>query len=328
MPVVIGKARNDLFRAPKPVREATLRISEMGSGNYFMLGAGMNSRPGTINFHDMRRRFDRAAASFDGVDFVHRQTSDGLMDRLGPMVIDAKWILDLGGATGSASRPLCKRFRRSRVVVLDVSHEMLRAARRKQSWFSRVSTLQGDAMALPLQTGCIDLAFSNLLLPWIDDLPAMFIEVARVLRKDGLFVFSTLGPDSLSELREAWASVDEHEHVNNFADMHDVGDGLVHAGLRDPVLDTDFLNVSYRDTDTLFTDLTLLGGRNCLSGRSNTLTGKGRFRAMEDRLKRRFTDGLLELRLELVFGHAWGGGPLQPAGEYRIDPTQIERRQG
>ncbi len=184
------------------------------------------------------------------------------------------------------------------------------------------------ATGIPLQDGCIDLVFSNLLLPWIGDLQAVFAEVARVLRKGGLLAFSTLGPDSLTELREAWASVDEHEHVNSFADMHDVGDGLVRAGLRDPVLDTDFLKVSYRDTESLFRDLTLLGARNCLAGRARTLTGKQRFQDMENRLRNRFKGGILELKLELVYGHAWGGGPLQPAGEYVVDAAQIGRRQG
>lgn len=248
------------------------------------------------------------------------------MERLVPMVVDAKRILDLGGATGSASRHLARRFRRSRVVVVDASHEMLRAAQGKRTWFSKVSALQGDAIALPLQTGSVDLVFSNLFLPWVDDLQAVFMEVARVLRKGGLFVFSSLGPDSLSELRRAWASVDDEQHVIAFADMHDVGDGLLRAGLRDPVLDTDFLTVSYRDSDSLFRDLTLLGARNCLSGRRNTLTGKGRFRTMTSQLEQSFRQGLLELRLELVYGHAWGGGPPQPAGEFRIDPSGIGRR--
>jgi malonyl-CoA O-methyltransferase len=287
----------------------------------------MNSQPGTLSFQDIRRRFDRAAASFDDVDFVHRKSADGLIERLAPVVIDAKRILDVGGATGSAGNILCKRFKRSRVIVLDASHEMLRNAAKKQSWFSRVSTLQGDATSLPLQTGAVDLVFSNLLLPWVNDLPAMFAGVARVLRKDGLFAFSTLGPDSLSVLRDAWASVDGGQHVNQFADMHDVGDGLVHAGLRDPVLDTDFLKVSYRDTASLFRDLTLLGARNCLSGRNRALTGKRRFQDMQKELRRHFRQGLLELRLELVYGHAWGGGPPQDPAEYRVDAAQIGRRQ-
>ncbi len=291
-----------------------------------MLHRDMNKRPGTLSLHDVQRRFNKAAAGFDDVDFVHRKTADGLMDRLKPVIIDVKCILDLGGATGSASRHLSKRFKRSRVVVLDASREMLQAANRKRTWFSRVTMLQGDAMALPLRTGCVDLVFSNLLLPWLDDLQAAFTEVARVLRAGGLFVFSTLGPDSLSALRDAWASVDDGRHVSPFADMHDVGDGLVRAGLREPVLDTDFLNVSYRDTATVFRDLTLAGARNCLSGRTKALTGKERFRTMERQLEQRFRDGILELGLELVYGHAWGGGPPQPPGEYHIDAGGIGTR--
>lgn len=286
----------------------------------------MNSQTGALDSHALRRRFDRAAASFDEVDFVHRHTEAGLMDRLDPIVIDAESILDLGGATGSASRALSKRFRRSRVVVLDASHAMLREARSKRSWFSRVSTLQGDATALPLQAGSVGLVFSNLLIPWIDDLQALFTEVTRVLKPGGLFAFSTLGPDSLSELRDAWAAVDDRAHINPFADMHDVGDGLVRAGLGDPVLDTDFLKVTYRDTGSLFRDLTLLGARNSLSGRRSTLTGRGRFRNMEKQLQRRSRDGLLEFTLELVYGHAWGAGPPQAPAEYRIDAAGIGRR--
>lgn len=199
---------------------------------------------------------------------------------------------------------------------------------RKRTWFSRLSVLQANAMALPLKTGSVDLVFSNLLLPWIDEPGVMLAEVARVLRKDGLFVFSAVGPDTLSEIREAWAGADEGPHVNDFADMHEVGDGLVRAGLRDPVLDIDFLNVSYTDTASLFEDLSLVGGRNSLCGRRRTLTGKDRFRSMQRELEGRFKDGLLELRLEIVYGHAWGGGPRQPAGEYRIDPARIGRRRG
>jgi malonyl-CoA O-methyltransferase len=292
-----------------------------------MLIANMNSQANTLKFRDLQRRFDRAAAGFDEVDFVHRKIADGLMNRLDPMLINAKWILDVGGATGSASQCLCRRFRRSRVIVLDASYEMLRQAKRKQMWFSRASVVQANALALPVQTGCVDLVFANLLLPWINDIQAMFTEVMRVLRKGGLFIFSTLGKESLSELREAWKSVDNSAHVNHFSDMHNIGDGLVHAGLCDPVLDTDFLKVSYRDTASLFRDLTFVGGRNSISSRTKNLTGKDRFRNMERQLDNRFRDDLLELKLEIIYGHAWGGRSHQPAKEFRVEAAQIRRRQ-
>ena len=274
----------------------------------------------------MRRRFDRAAATFDGADFVHRHAAAGLYERMSPMLVKVARILDAGAAKGSASRELARRYRGSHVISLDHSPAMLKAAKTGRSRFARVSELQADATALPLQPGSIDLAFANMLLPWIDDFGRLFAEINRVLRKDGLFVFSTLGPDALRELRQAWAEVDSGEHVNAFMDMHDVGDALIKEGMRDPVLDVDYLTVTYRDADALIGDLTLVGGRNSLTERRRTLTGKRRFEDMKRSLNAFRGDGLLACRLELVFGHAWGGGPGRQPGEFRVDANRIGRR--
>lgn len=285
-----------------------------------------DEKPGLLKSDDVRRRFDRAAAGFDDADFVHRHAAAGLFERMSPMLVDVERILDAGAATGNASRALAAKYRKSRVLSLDLSFRMLQKAKARHSRFSRIAELQADAARLPLVTGSIDLVFANMLLPWSDDFPALFAEIGRVLRNDGLFAFSTLGPDSLRELRGAWQAVDAHEHVNAFADMHDIGDALVHAGFRDPVLDVDFLTVVYRSCTALFRDLTSAGARNSLQRRRHTLTGKRRFKAMRERLERAFRDGSLPFRLELVFGHAWGGGPRHPAGEYRLDVGDIGRR--
>jgi malonyl-CoA O-methyltransferase len=285
----------------------------------------MNKPPPALISRDVRRRFDRVAAGFDEADFVHRVTFDELLSRLSPVVIKPDFILDLGCATGTGSKQLAKHFRGSRVISLDVSSGMLQQTKGKRRLFSKRSAVQGDAYRIPLQDQSIDIVFANMLLPWIGDLPACLWEIGRILRKDGLFAFATFGPDSLSEVREAWRSVDEDWHVNAYPDMHDIGDALIRAGLRDPVLDVDHLTVTYRDTDALYRDLTSVGGRNCLHGRRQTLTGKDRFCAMDQLLAAKSSDDLLSLRLELVYGHAWGGGPRQPEGEFRIDPAQIVR---
>lgn len=284
-----------------------------------------NRKAGKLNSDDVRRRFGRAAARFDDADFVHRHAAAGLFDRMSPMLVDVDRILDAGAATGKASRALAAKYRKSRVVSLDLSFRMLQKAKAGHSRFSRIAELQANAARLPLRTGSIDLVFANMLLPWSDDFPELFGEIARVLRKDGLFIFSTLGPDSLSELREAWQAVDPHEHVNSFADMHDTGDTLVHAGFRDPVLDVDYLTVVYRSCTALFRDLTAAGARNSLQMRRQTLTGKRHFNDMREQLEQAFRDGSLPFRLELVYGHAWGGGPRQPAGEYHLDVSEIGR---
>jgi malonyl-CoA O-methyltransferase len=256
-----------------------------------------------LNTRHIRRRFERSANSFDTADFVHAATRAGLFKRLEPLLIDAKTVLDLGAATGAASRLLEKRFKRPHIISVDLAHN------------------------LPFASDSIDVIFSNLLLPCLDDPRPVFAEVARVLRKGGLFAFATLGPDSLLEIRHAWAEVDNGAHVNRFLDMHDLGDGLVNAGLRDPVLDVDRLSVSYQNCDALFKDLTAMGARNALQARAAGLTGKSRFAAMTSALGRATADDKITMNLELVFGHCWGAGPRNDPANYAINASEIGLRQ-
>lgn len=271
----------------------------------------------------LRRRFDRAAATFDDADFVHAATREGLLGRLAPMLVDAELVVDLGAATGAAFKPLAQRFRNATIVAIDISAEMCRKSRRRRRWPRPAAAVQADAAALPFGDSSVDVVFSNLLLPWVDDVGAVAAEVARVLRKDGVFAFSTLGPDSLLTLRNAWASVDGGRHVLEFPDMHDVGDALVRAGLRDPVLDVDRLDVDYENPRKLFDDLTAVGGRNSLSDRARGLTDRGRW---EQLLQTMAGVAPIRIGLELVYGHCWGGGSGSERGAVRIDAGNIPIR--
>ena len=279
-----------------------------------------------LRLHDIRRRFDRAAATFDDADFVHAVTRDGLLNRLDPLLLQPATILDLGSATGATGRALRKRFKRAHIVSLDLSRAMLGAARKNRPWLSRMSFVQGDARRLPFADGTFDLVAANQMLPWEPEPQSVFEEVARVLRKGGVFAFATLGPDSLREIDRAWASVDDRPHVNRFPDMHDVGDGLVRAGLADPVLDVDRLAVSYEHPARLFADLTRAGARNKHVDRDRGLAGKARFQAMTGALASTRSDGRILLDLELVYGHCWGSGPRRDPADYRIDANRIPLR--
>ena len=284
------------------------------------------SEQSTLCTRDVRRRFDRAAESFDAVDFVHAVTREGLLARLEPLVVQSNTVLDLGCATGAAHPILKKRFRRARIVSLDLSHAMLRRNLGKGRWFSRRSCVQASAADLPFDAQCFDVVFANQLLPWIDEPGRVFAEICRVLRRDGVFAFATLGPDSLRELGDAWSKVDAYRHVIRFPDMHDIGDALVRAGLRDPVLDVDRLTVRYDDTSKLFADLTRMGARNALVGRNPTLVGKRRFDEMIATLGSASGGSELSFDLELVYGHCWGGDATGDRNDYRIDATTIPRR--
>ena len=279
-----------------------------------------------LRLHDIRHRSDRAAATFDEADFVHAVTREGLLTRLEPLLLQPTRILDLGCATGATGRLLRKRFKRAHIVSLDLSRAMLGAARKNRPWLSRMSFVQGNARRLPFATGTFDLVAANQMLPWEPEPQTVFEEVARVLKKGGVFAFATLGPDSLRELDNAWATVDSQPHVNRFPDMHDIGDGLVRAGLADPVLDVDRLAISYEDPARLFADLTRIGARNTHQARGRGLMGKDRFRAMTGALKAAGSDGPILLDLELVYGHCWGSGPRRDPANYRIDANQIPLR--
>ena len=277
----------------------------------------MRHDPGNPGIAEIRRRFSEVAGRFEQADYVHRASCEGLIDRLGPVRIAPRTILDLGAATGGSGRALSKVYRNATVICLDASADMLRIATRSRGFLTKYRPvgIQANALQIPLLPGSVDLVFCNMMLPWIADLPACFAEVARVLSKGGVFAFSTLGPDSMSELREAWASIGETGRVHEFADMHVVGDALMQSGLADPVLDVDRLEISYPSVNKLLDDLNDCGASNDPFLGDPLAENQARLKSMLEALAGQGRQGNLSLDRERVEGHAWGVGPRAPAVE-------------
>lgn len=278
----------------------------------------------------MRRSFDRAAADYDAAAVLQAEVRSRLLSRLEWVRLDPSVVVDVGCGTGHATRALKDRYPRSRVIALDLSEGMLARARGRQSWRRRLHPVCGDAMRLPIADASVDLLFSSLTLQWCPDLDTAFGEFRRVLRPSGLLTFTTFGPDTLTELREAWAAVDELPHVNPFTDMHDLGDGLVRAGLAEPVMDVERLTLTYRDVFALMHELKAIGAHNVNAGRGRGMTGRGRLRAMQSAYERHRRDGLLPATYEVVFGQAWGpageGRRSRRGGEFVLDAARIGRK--
>ncbi|HEX7043146.1 MAG TPA: methyltransferase domain-containing protein [Burkholderiales bacterium] len=252
----------------------------------------------------LRRQRDRAVATFDAAAVLSRRLADELIERLDVVRMVPARILDAGSGTGYAARALRRRYRGAAVFGLDPSPAMAAAARRKAGWFARPRFTAGDPERLPFPDGSFDLVLSNLLLPWYDP-AAVFPEFLRVLRPDGLFVFSSLGPDTLRELREAWAAVDDTVHVRTFLDMHDVGDALVYAGFSNPVMDVERYVYTYADVRDVLRELKALGAQNIERDRRRSLTGRARFARFEAAYALRKIDGRIPATVEVVYGHAW-----------------------
>jgi malonyl-CoA O-methyltransferase len=278
----------------------------------------------------VRAAFDRASPTYEAAAVLQAHVADELLSRLEPFDFSPQTILDVGAGTGRITAQLKRRYRRSRVIALDLAPGMLREAARHQRVFRRFARVCADAARLPLRSSSIDIVFSNLLLQWCDPLDEALGEVRRVLKPQGFFAFSTFGPDTLKELRSAWAEVDSYNHVNRFLDMHDIGDALVRAGLQEPVLDVDRTQLTYSDGKSLMRDLKALGARNATAGRPRSLLGRTRLQRVLAAYDTFRKDGRLPATYEVVYGAAWGsaGRPAisAHAGEVRISPSQIQRR--
>lgn len=283
-----------------------------------------------LDTHRVRASFDRASGSSEHAGALQSRVRAELLERLKPFKITPQVALDLGTGTGRGAQALRRAYRRALVLALDSAPGMLREARRRSGIFRRFERVLADAARLPLATASVDLVFSSLLLPWCSDLAEPLAEVRRVLSPGGLFAFSTLGPDTLHELRASWAAVDEDSHVNRFYDLHDVGDALMRAGFAEPVLDVERIALTYPDTTALMRDLKAVGAQNATHGRPRGLTGRARMEKMRTAYERFRRDERLPASFEVVFATAWGGTDRPVAsvigGEARISVDAIRRR--
>lgn len=260
-----------------------------------------------LDLRQVRRAFARAASTYEQHDALQREVESRLFDSLDYYEGKPGRVLDIGCGTARGSARLRKRWRDAEVIALDVSLPMLHAAKRHAGWFRPLARVCADACRLPFPDRSMDVVYSNLCMQWCDAPRTVFTEFARVLKPGGYLVASTLGPDTLTELRQAWAAVDEAlPHVSRFFDIRDIGDAALASGLKDPVLDTDRITLDYPDVRALLADLKGLGATNADAERTRGLTGKGRFKAMVDAYETRRRDGRIPATWEVVTLHGWG----------------------
>jgi malonyl-CoA O-methyltransferase len=291
--------------------------------------------PRDIDPRAVRRAFARAAATYDVAAVLQREVGARMASRLDYIKITPRTILDVGCGTGEAVGELAARYAGARVVALDAAFPMVESARERargaRSLFRRLLPealgrggqaaplfVCGDFNSLPLSGVSFDLVWSNLALQWANDLPRAFAEMRRVLKVGGLFTFTTFGPDTLREIRAAFARADGHTHTNRFTDMHDVGDMLVAAGFADPVMDMEQLTLTYADAGSLMRELKQIGATNATRGRPHGLMGRGRWQRVLAAFEAMRRDGRIPATFEVVYGHAWKGEPKHSAEGHPI----------
>ncbi len=233
----------------------------------------------TIDKRSVRAAFERAAAGYDSAAILQREVCDRMLSRLEYIKYMPDVILDAGSGTGYGTRKLLMRYPAARMLAIDIARAMHLQARPPVSWWrqlsgtrkNQTSYVAGDMEQMPFKDSCTGLVWSNLSLQWCNDIKQTFAEVHRVLQTGGLFMFSTFGPDTLKELRHAFGKIDSYSHVNRFMDMHDVGDILVHCGFATPVMDMEYITLTYDDPIGVMRDLKAIGAHN-VNGRETAWT--------------------------------------------------------
>lgn len=267
----------------------------------------------TIDKALVRSSFGRAAASYDQAAVLQREVGDRMLSRLDYVKYTPDVILDAGSGTGYGTRKLHLRYPEARILAFDIAPAMHFQARPPVSLWKRLlpirgnrtSYICGDIEQMPLKDSCINLVWSNLALQWCNDINRTLAEIYRVLRVDGLFMFSTFGPDTLKELRQAFRSADSYNHINRFMDMHDIGDMLVHNGFATPVMDMEYMTLTYDDVTSLMQDLKAIGAHNVTQGRRRGLTGKTSWQKAINHYETLRIERKLPATFEVVYGHAW-----------------------
>lgn len=294
-----------------------------------------------LDFSEVRRAFDHAAASYDAHAVLQREVCDRLLERLDFMSLQPGRVLDVGTGTGYGLTHLRSRYPASEFCALDVAPAMLTATRAQlpqPTWAQRAlhrlspsaaevtHLICADMERLPFLPSSMNLVWSNLAMQWAHDLEATLRGFHQVLAPDGLLIFATFGPDTLKELREAFTAIDDAPHVNRFIDLHDIGDMLIYAGFSSPVMEMEMLTLTYSDLKTLMRDLKGIGAHNAASTRRRGLLGKTAWSRLEQAYETQRVDGRLPATFEVIYGHAWAGDKTQREDGRQVIQLNIGKR--
>ena len=272
------------------------------------------------------QHFAAAAPTYDEAAVLQRTVAQRLDERLDLVTLQPQTLVDIGAGTGILTQHLIKRYPQANIFAIDLAYPMLQQAQHKlqtpkHNWLPKnlckrlnwthcpAHLINADAYALPFAENSVDLLVSNLMLQWCEDLDAVFREFRRIMRPEGLLLFTTFGPDTLKELRTAWQQADPQsapdQHVNTFIDMHDIGDALIRAGFGQPVMDVEHFTLTYPKPIQVLKDLKAIGATHVAKRNQKGLMGKQKFNLMLQAYQQASQNGRIPATYEVIHGHAW-----------------------
>ena len=262
-----------------------------------------------INKQQVRDDFSNAACTYDKAAIVQHEICDRTLEKLDMLKLQPTSILDIGTGTGRSLQGLQSRFPDCRPIACDIALSMLTRCRQKMDEQQSSYMVCNDAEQLPFADAAFDLIFSSSTFQWCENLYQLFSECKRVLRVNGVLIFSTFGPDTLVQLRKSWAQIDDDDHVHEFIDMHHIGDILLEIKFQDPVVDMEIIDMQYQSLQQLLQDLKDTGSRSkfrrATEHSSIGLTSKEKYQRLQQAYEiYRQKNGLLPASYEVIYGYA------------------------
>jgi len=277
------------------------------------------ARP-AIDVRALGHVLDRLARA-DAAPWLHQEVARRMAERLPVILRPPETWLDWWGFTGAGAAAVQAVWPQSLRSVAEPTPALVERSRAalRAPWWAWGQRRQDAAQAVGLSSqqpaGRAQMLWSNLMLHTSPDPAATLALWHRALVVDGFVMFSTFGPDTLRELRAVYAGLGWPAPHPPYADMHDLGDLLVHGGFADPVMDQEMLQLTWSSPEALLAELRGLGG-HLGSGRFAGLRTP-RWRAQLLQALGRLADdqGRIRMSFELVYGHAYKPAPRSARGE-------------
>ena len=265
------------------------------------------------------KSFDAKSSSYDEHSFVQKEVSERMIKRLKFLKSKPLNILDIGCGTGYLSNLISQYLPNSNIVCMDFSYEMVSQCKNKNI---KLEPLVADAEYMPFKTSTFDLVISSFTLHWCQQIDKIFSDIFRILKNDGNFMFTTVGPDTLKELRDAYKLIDNYEHINTFDDMHTYGDILLSSGFHDPVMDIERLIIEYKNFNEVLQSLRKTGASTVIYNESKFTTKKS-LKNLENHYKKSNKNGLFPVTYEMIYGVAWKRSTQNPINNEVVIPIKI-----
>jgi SAM-dependent methyltransferase len=265
----------------------------------------------------LRLRRERAARQWAERAFLKREIAERLAERLDDVKREFALALDLGCHGDELAKALNERQKGERTTIgcLVRADLGLSFARRAGG-----PALVADEETLPFTPRSFDLVVSAMDLHWVNDLPGTLIQIATILKPDGLFLGAMLGGATLWQLRQALAAAESEiegglsPRVSPFADLRDAAGLLQRAGFALPVADSETIEVEYDSALALMRELSAMGEGNLVLERRRGLARRATLLRAAEIYGERFTQGSgrVAASFEVLFLHGWAPHESQP----------------